>query len=116
MLPEPLLKIACETGVPSRWIGETMQHINVLHNRPPCLLRRSSRFGCEGRALKLRATPFARMRLRFENISLSKEGWPATRSSQQSEIKESPYAKAAGDTLRSHETYGLKIFRFRISR
>ena len=53
--------------------GNALEKIDTFHDCPPCLLCRSSPFGCEGQAPRLRATPFALERV---GIGGKKSGLP----------------------------------------
>jgi hypothetical protein len=47
---EALLKVGGDAYITLLGDGKALEKIDIFHDCPPCLLRRSSRFGCEGRA------------------------------------------------------------------
>ena len=65
MCLEALIEIGGNAYITLIGDGKALEKIDTLHDCPPCLLRRSSLVGCEGRAPMLRATPFALERGRW---------------------------------------------------
>ena len=62
---EAFLKVGGDAYITLSWDGKASEKIDIFHDSPLRLLRRTGRFGCEGRtprlppSPRLRGTPFA---------------------------------------------------------